>query len=366
MCSLHTVATLRCQYAQAAQPRLPPGVLSSRALCSKRQLCCIACTTRCSKLRRRSYFCPQALRGPQRQKDVKIRKSEQWGKASAQELQREDLGWQVFKSEPYAEGWNVPWGVGTLVAGVTLWTLSFGAVEFYAMPQLFRAAGYNIYEFDAQGKAFFVFTSQVVETVVTLSLIGALTKNTLADNPDPTVFNYSLSSPFKAPSGWAFWAVGGMILAPAVVGAAATLVTFLGYDQVVQGGRGTVDGVATMITMDLPTYVSLLAVTGALAPVLEETVFRGFLLASLTKFMPTWAAVVASSVTFGIAHLSSRDFPVLTALGILLGFSYVRSKNLLTPIVIHGAWNSLVLTILFALAASGLDLQELLQDIRAS
>jgi hypothetical protein len=76
--------------------------------------------------------------------------------------------------------------------------------------------------------------------------------------------------------------------------------------------------------------------------------------------MPTWAAVVASSVAFGLAHLSARDLPVLSALGLLLGWSYVRSRNLLTPIVIHGAWNSAVLTLLFMLAAQGVDVQELI------
>ncbi len=43
------------------------------------------------------------------------------------------------------------------------------------------------------------------------------------------------------------------------------------------------DGVASMIQMDGPTYLSLLSVTGLMAPLLEETVFRGFLLTSLTK-----------------------------------------------------------------------------------
>lgn len=41
----------------------------------------------------------------------------------------------------------------------------------------------------------------------------------------------------------------------------------------------------------------------------------------------------------------------LTALGFLLGFAYVRSRNLLTPMLIHGAWNGSVLTILFLLAS---------------
>ncbi len=124
--------------------------------------------------------------------------------------------------------------------------------------------------------------------------------------------------------------------------------------------RGTVDGVAQMLNVDLGTFASLFAVTAILAPLLEETVFRGFLLTSLTKFMPTWLAVLISSLGFGAAHASARDLPQLAALGTLLGFSYVRSRNLLTPMLIHGAWNGTVLVALFTLASSGVDLQEVL------
>ncbi len=128
------------------------------------------------------------------------------------------------------------------------------------------------------------------------------------------------------------------------------------------GGQGTADGVARIISLDFPTYASLLTVTGVLAPLLEETVFRGFLLTTLTKWMPTPAAVVLSATAFGLAHLSPQDLPQLIALGTLLGFSYVRSRNLLTPMVIHGAWNSVVLTVLFALTASGVNVSEMLSS----
>jgi hypothetical protein len=43
----------------------------------------------------------------------------------------------------------------------------------------------------------------------------------------------------------------------------ALLLSAVGYDQAVAGGRGTVDGVAGMVTLDLPTYVRLVSVTGA-------------------------------------------------------------------------------------------------------
>ncbi len=65
---------------------------------------------------------------------------------------------------------------------------------------------------------------------------------------------------------------------------------FLGWQGV--GGRGTADGVAAIISLDLPTYLSLFSVTAILAPLLEEVVFRGFLLTTLTRWVPTPVAIV--------------------------------------------------------------------------
>ena len=59
----------------------------------------------------------------------------------------------------------------------------------------------------------------------------------------------------------------------------------------------------------------------------RSPVFRGFLLTSLTRWMPPWAALTLSSLAFGLCHLSLRDLPVLTALGMLLGSTYVRRSG---------------------------------------
>lgn len=69
---------------------------------------------------------------------------------------------------------------------------------------------------------------------------------------------------------------------------------------------------------------------------------------------------------FGLAHLSPRDFPVLFALGCLLGIIYTRSNNLLTPIIVHGAWNSTVLTLLFYLASTGVDIEKLVGQMSSN
>ena len=77
--------------------------------------------------------------------------------------------------------------------------------------------------------------------------------------------------------------------------------------------------------------------------------------------MPAPVAVLASSVIFASAHLAPKDFPQLLGLGLVLGFSYVRTRNLLTPLLVHSLWNTGVLTVLTVLSAQGADMQELLR-----
>ena len=110
------------------------------------------------------------------------------------------------------------------------------------------------------------------------------------------------------------WGLLGVALSPLVVYASAALSEGVGYYGGGgvgggAGGRGTVDAVSSLITMDFSTYASLMATTALLAPVLEETVFRGFLLTSLTRWVPVPAAVALSSLAFGFVHLTPRDVP---------------------------------------------------------
>uniref|UniRef100_A0A453QZS1 CAAX prenyl protease 2/Lysostaphin resistance protein A-like domain-containing protein n=1 Tax=Aegilops tauschii subsp. strangulata TaxID=200361 RepID=A0A453QZS1_AEGTS len=76
----------------------------------------------------------------------------------------------------------------------------------------------------------------------------------------------------------------------------------------------------------------LLGITGVLAPILEETVFRGFLMVSLTMWFSTPVSVLITAVVFAFAHLTPGEIPQLFVLGVALGFSYSQTRNLLTPI----------------------------------
>ena len=264
-------------------------------------------------------------------------------------------GWLSYR-------WKAPWGVVV--------PLLFVGVIFILVPALCRQAAIGLPAVElCAADVTFVLIFQSLFTLGSLALVRLLTVKHL-DNAPTTVqksfFNYSPSAPFSTPNGWAVWALIGVLLSPLVVLSTAGLLSLVGFVDSggLHGGRRTIDPVLQMMSLDLRSFVSLFTVAGILAPILEETVFRGFLLTSLTRWMPPFAAIPLSSLFFALAHWSPFDFPVLFSFGCLLGIVYMRSKNLLTPIIVHGAWNSAILMVLFALSASGIDLVELIKTMR--
>lgn len=201
---------------------------------------------------------------------------------------------------------------------------------------------------------------QVAATVVGVLLI----KYVSTRKEDPTPDDYlkiSPAKPFQFPDGWASWAVLGLVTAPFAIVLSATVFSLLPQD--LSTGRGTIDGVAGLVeTVDPAIFVNLLFMSGVLAPILEETVFRGFLLTSLTKYLSLPASVFVSSLIFAACHFSPRDFPQLLALGMVMGFAYARSRNLLTSITIHAVWNSTVVIMLFLIVNSGVPMSEILGE----
>lgn len=266
----------------------------------------------------------------------------------------------MFDLSRYAAPFAAPWGGRAAAAGMAAWAASFLGVGLAFIPLARALAGpEGLAAMSQSDKAVFVFTSQLAETAVGLGVVYAATA---AARPLPPDFlRLDFSAPFRKPDGWAAWGLLGVVLSPAVVFAAAALVEAVGIVDD-PSARGTADAVSQLLVLDPATFAALFGTTAVLAPLLEETVFRGFLLPSLGRVMPTPLAVVVSAVAFGLVHFSPRDTPQLTALGLLMGFAYVRSKNLLTPMVIHGAWNGTVLCVLYYLQANGVDVQKLLHS----
>ena len=79
------------------------------------------------------------------------------------------------------------------------------------------------------------------------------------------------------------------------------------------------------------------------AGIVEEVVYRGFLLWYLSNLMPVWAAVAVSSIGFGLAHSYQGAGGALKAglVGFALGALYVISGSLWLPILVHALLDAL-------------------------
>ncbi|KAL0358083.1 UNVERIFIED_CONTAM: hypothetical protein Scaly_1494000 [Sesamum calycinum] len=270
-----------------------------------------------------------------------------------QESSKKDSGlnWRILKR------WDVPWNWQTISLTSLACGLSFvltGLIEAVAL----QYSGLNIEELSLDEKAEILLADQGIATIVVLAVLYSLTKS-FSPLPDD-IYRYDWREPFNLEKGWLLWAgigLGGALAAIAVTGAAMSL--FNGEPP--QRETDALLRLLPLIGSSSISTASLLGITGILAPVLEETVFRGFFMVSLTKWLPTPLSVLVSASVFAAAHLTPGEFPQLFVLGTALGFSYAQTRNLLTPIMIHAFWNSGVILLLTFLQLQGYDIKELLQ-----
>ncbi len=95
-----------------------------------------------------------------------------------------------------------------------------------------------------------------------------------------------------------------------------------------------------------------LAAISLLAGLGEEMLFRGLLQDVLSRWLNPWIALVLASVLFGLLHLITPTYAVLAALmGAYLGWLYVRSGNLLVPVVAHALYDFFALSYFIAAPA---------------
>ncbi|CAL0333868.1 unnamed protein product [Lupinus luteus] len=93
--------------------------------------------------------------------------------------------------------------------------------------------------------------------------------------------------------------------------------------------------------------VSCVLVLCVATPLLEEVVYRGFLLTSLSSTMEWQQAVAISSIIFSAIHFSGENFLQLFLVGCVLGCSYCWTGNLSSSIAIHSLYNALTLIITY-------------------
>jgi membrane protease YdiL (CAAX protease family) len=87
-----------------------------------------------------------------------------------------------------------------------------------------------------------------------------------------------------------------------------------------------------------------------LAPLFEETLFRGVLLPVVARHLGARWGVLISALVFAIAHLSLAELAPLSVLGVGLGLLRWQTGRLAACVCLHAFWNSLTFLNLLLLA----------------
>lgn len=236
--------------------------------------------------------------------------------------------------------WSVPW------EGETVWQvliLGFFLVGQIVLPlglQLVRdQLQLNPETFTERIRAVYFLVTYLLLALGGLSVLWVSIKSFL---PLPEGwFRFSLAGK------WFWWGLGGYLVAFPLV-----IVVSLINQRIWQGHGGSNPILPIALEGKDSLAILIFFVTaGVAAPLFEETLFRGFLLPSLTRNFSTWQAILLSSFLFAIVHLSLSEVLPLMTLGVVLGLVYTRTQNLLAPIFLHGLWNSGTLLSLFILGS---------------
>lgn len=249
--------------------------------------------------------------------------------------------------------WEVPWNweivwqvivggflfVGQFVLPLVLQVGLALKQSFNVVPEIAFTHSGLILGLSSRGRALYSLTFYILMAAATLGILYWSIKEYL---PLPKGWFR-----IKFASRWPLWGLGSYFIALPLMLAVSVL-----NQQIWQGQGGNNPILQLVLEEQDPLALGMFFFTAAIAaPIFEEILFRGFLLPSLTRYMPIWGAVGLSSLIFAVAHLSFSEVLPLTVLGAILGFAYVRSQNLLSAILLHSTWNSVTMIGLFLLGS---------------
>jgi len=125
-----------------------------------------------------------------------------------------------------------------------------------------------------------------------------------------------------------------------LIGMAAGLIVMgLGYYLLSSMGQLSFQS----INFDLQEILISLLLFSIVA-IVEETLLRGYILKNLMYSFNKYIALVLSSILFSLMHGFNPNIDTFALIelflaGVLLGLSYIHTKNLWFPIALHFSWN---------------------------
>jgi CAAX protease family protein len=142
----------------------------------------------------------------------------------------------------------------------------------------------------------------------------------------------------------------GLAWVPAalVIGAYAVYVAYISAADAI-GGSKFLPSNQLEDVLDEKVFVVVLAVLAlGMAPLMEETFFRGFVFGGLLKRFSFFGAALMSGFLFSLAHMDPTLLIPFTAVGMIFAAGYAYTGSLWTTIAAHFTFNLISLTITLA------------------
>uniref|UniRef100_A0A0D9WQP9 CAAX prenyl protease 2/Lysostaphin resistance protein A-like domain-containing protein n=1 Tax=Leersia perrieri TaxID=77586 RepID=A0A0D9WQP9_9ORYZ len=199
---------------------------------------------------------------------------------------------RIFRFQ--TQRWTVPWAGDTIVQVMILWIATFWFVGSWIVPFLAHAAGFSKETLTHRGQALYSLLTDITEGLAGIAIL-----------------HHCLGRFRPLPPGWFEFSLKGRWYLDVALGCLLfPLVNFLSHINInlVPMSSGPVAGVSSVeqsiVARDPVAMVLYAVVVTVCAPIWEEIVFRGFLLPSLTRYMPLpWSILIAQLVGFnGLAQ----------------------------------------------------------------
>ncbi|XP_015572148.2 uncharacterized protein LOC8287459 [Ricinus communis] len=230
--------------------------------------------------------------------------------------------------------WTVPWTAETIIQVMLLWVVSFWFIGSWVIPFAAHIAGFNKESLTFRGQALFSLVTDVTEGLAGIAILHRCLSRF---RPLPSDwFRFSL----KGNWAWLLDVALGCFMFPLINRLSQVNLSLL---PILPSAPVTLSSVEQSIAARDPVAMALYAiVVSVCAPVWEEILFRGFLLPSLTRYMPVWCAILVSSIAFALAHFNVQRMLPLILLGAVMGVIFARSRNLMPSMLLHSLWNGFV------------------------
>ena len=197
----------------------------------------------------------------------------------------------------------------------TIINLILSAIVFY------MAQAGSLSESLQSSTTFSLMISVVPLLVVFFPAVYLLTKKMPSQEPE--------KKPFKASQVFMFFLI---TIAAMVIG--SFISTFV--LSLLTAGQGQ-NSIASVISAQeiIPTIYIVL-----IAPILEELIFRKLLLDKLSTYGEKWA-IIFGAMCFALYHINFYQLIYTFCMGLILGYVYRKSGNLINTVIIHICTNSL-------------------------